>query len=209
MYANIDVREPNPSVDPDSSLAFSMEGPRDAPPPLLSRYWAPGWNSDQSLHKFQMEAGGTLRGGEIGARIFEAAPDREALRGAATGTAIPAAFAKRDGALLVLPRHHAFGSEELSARSPALATRIPEPRLFISIPDAGRLGLADGKLAEIGFMDELGEGDTARKASRLVLPVKVADLPEGLASLPWGLPGLPGAPVAVWASVRPVPEEAT
>ena len=209
MYANIDVREPNPSVDPDSSLAFSMEGPRDAPPSLLSRYWAPGWNSDQSLHKFQMEAGGTLRGGEIGARIFEAAPDREALRGAAANAAIPPAFVRRDGALLVLPRHHAFGSEELSAKSPALATRIPEPKLFLSIPDAGRLGLSDGRLAEISFVDELREDDSARKASRLVLPVTVADLPEGLASLPWGLPGLPGPPVAAWASVRLVPKEAT
>jgi NADH-quinone oxidoreductase subunit G len=214
MYANLDPREPDPAIDPDSSLAYSMEGPRDAPPPLLSRYWAPGWNSDQAVNKFQVEVGGPLRGGDIGSRIYASDLDREALRAAAGifpggsngSVGLPLAFAKRADALLVLPRRHAFGSEELSARSPALASRIPEPRLFLSIADAGRLGLADGKLAEIRFQNGDDEGRD-RRGPFLVLPVTVADLPEGTASLPWGLPDLPGAPLAAWACVRPLPEE--
>jgi NADH-quinone oxidoreductase subunit G len=211
MHANVDPREPDPATDPDSALSYSMEGPRSAPPSLLPRYWAAGWNSDQSLNKFQMEVGGPLRGGEIGARVFDTDIDRDALRdaarGAGYGTAIPSAFAKRADALLVLPRRHIFGSEELSARSQAIASRIPETRLHLSIPDAGRLGLADGTLAEIGFSPSRTDAGLGKAAASLILPIAVTDLPEGVASLPWGLPDLPGSPLAFWAAVRPATRE--
>jgi NADH-quinone oxidoreductase subunit G len=204
MYANLDPREPDPAVDPDSSLAYSMEGPRDAPPPLLPRYWAPGWNSEQAINKFQAEVGGALRGGGIGARAFAAPIDRAALIAASApplGSALAPDSARPAAALLILPRRHVFGSEELSAKAPALASRIPEARLRLSVADAGRLGLADGKLAEIRFLGE-GGGSESEGGGRLVLPVAVADIPKGLASLPWGLPGLPGAALQAWATVR-------
>jgi NADH-quinone oxidoreductase subunit G len=206
MYASIAVRDPEPAIDPDSSLAFSMEGPRSAPPSLLSRYLAPGWNSDQAINKYQDEVGGSLRaaaddGGraEIGERIFDSEPDLEALRSIAApdgSRGAPPPFAKRSDALLVLPRRLAFGTEELSARSPAIAARIPEAALFLSLADSGRLGLEPGALAEIRF----DEGGLQGQALRL--PIALADLPEGVAELPWGLPGLPGAALAAWASVR-------
>ena len=48
MTANIDVSEPKPPDDPDSALAFSMEGFQGQPPPaLIPRFWSPGWNSIQ------------------------------------------------------------------------------------------------------------------------------------------------------------------
>jgi NADH-quinone oxidoreductase subunit G len=202
MYAALDVRDPEPSTDPDSSLSDSMEGPRSAPPSLLSRYWAPGWNSDQAINKFQDEVGGALKGGEIGSRVFASAPDLERLRGIAAQGAVRAAlppFEKRADSLLVLPRRFVFGSEALSARSPALASRIPEPRLFLSISDSRRLGLAPGAIAQLRF--EAGGLDP------LALPVAVADLPEGVAELPWGLAGLPHWALAVWASVKGAGEE--
>ncbi len=69
--------------------------------------------------------------------------------GAYRGT--PPAFAKRSEALLVVPRRQVFGSEELSSRSPVIAGLIPEARLFVSVPDAARLGLAEGSMAKIEF----------------------------------------------------------
>jgi NADH-quinone oxidoreductase subunit G len=219
IYANLDPREPDPAVDPDSSLAYSMEGPRDAPPPLLPRYWAPGWNSDQAINKFQAEVGGALRGGGIGVRIFASPIDRQALLAAAASALLadfapPPDSAPPDGSarpidtLLLLPRSHVFGSEELSAKAPALASRIPEASLRLSIADAGRLGLEDGKLAEISFLGEGGGrgSEEGEGGGRLVLPIAIADLPEGTASLPWGLPGLPGPPLQAWASVRAAEE---
>jgi NADH-quinone oxidoreductase subunit G len=208
MHANVDTRDPNPAVDPDSSLAYSMEGPREAPPPLLPRYWAPGWNSDQAINKFQMEVGKALRGGEIGARVLPTETDRGALReaaGGAGGKAAPPAFSRRPDALLILPRSRVFGSEELSARAPAIAARIPEPRLFLSMADARRLGLEDGSLAEISFPGD--EGESRPRGAALSLRVELSDLPEGVATLPWGFPSLPGPALAAWASVRPDAKE--
>ncbi|MDO9262985.1 MAG: NADH-quinone oxidoreductase subunit NuoG, partial [Desulfosalsimonadaceae bacterium] len=64
--ANINVSEPGPPQDPDSPLAFSMEGYDGKPPAaLISRYWSPGWNSVQALNKFQQEVGGPMRGGSM------------------------------------------------------------------------------------------------------------------------------------------------
>jgi NADH-quinone oxidoreductase subunit G len=72
MLADISVHEPAPPADPDTPLAFSMEGYQDQPPPpLISRYWSPGWNSVQALNKFQQEVGGPLHGGDPGKRLIE------------------------------------------------------------------------------------------------------------------------------------------
>ncbi len=130
VTANIDLHEPRPAQDPDSPLSYTMEGlGRGAPPALFARFWSPGWNSDQSLNKFQSEVGGQLVGGDPGVRLVEA-PSRSA------GTyfaAIPAAPAARDGLLLLVPRYHVFGSEELSVLVTRGGRAVPE-RLHRSFP---------------------------------------------------------------------------
>ncbi len=79
MQADTDILEPKPPEDPDSPLAYSMEGYEGDPPsPLISRYWAPGWNSVQALNKFQQEIGGPLRGGDPGKRLIEPAANGQA-----------------------------------------------------------------------------------------------------------------------------------
>src|SRR5690606_31655253 len=63
IYANRSVQEQPPPDDPDTPFSFSMEGARLQPPPaLIPRFWAPGWNSIQSLNKFQAEINGPLVG---------------------------------------------------------------------------------------------------------------------------------------------------
>ena len=53
VNANVDIHEPPPPADPDTPLAFSMEGYQGQPPSsLIPRFWAPGWNSVQSVNKF-------------------------------------------------------------------------------------------------------------------------------------------------------------
>jgi NADH-quinone oxidoreductase subunit G len=89
VLANINVSEPKPPDDPDSPLAFSMEGTSDHPPgSLIPFVWAPGWNSIQATHTYQQEVGGPLRGGDPGVRMFEPTPsnDRSYFSG------IPSAF---------------------------------------------------------------------------------------------------------------------
>ena len=97
---------------------------------LVPRFWAPGWNSVQSLTKFQEEVNGPLRGGDSGRRLIEPAGDGK-----------PAYFTRysrrlrdpRPDEWLLVPLHHIFGSEELSVLSPGLRNWRPR-RIWRCIP---------------------------------------------------------------------------
>lgn len=116
MLANVNVHEPKPPEDTDSPLSFSMEGHEEQPPsPLISRYWAPGWNSVQALNKFQQEVGGPLAGGDPGKRLIE--PKQDAKPDYFTNIPAPSGLKPNDASL---PRYSIFGSEELSSYSPAV-----------------------------------------------------------------------------------------
>jgi NADH-quinone oxidoreductase subunit G len=119
MLANITMHEPKPPDDPESALAFSMEGYAGNPPaPFISRYWSPGWNSVQALNKFQQEIGGPLQGGDPGKRLIEPTKDAKA----AYFTDIPSNPAP--GVDHPSPRYRIFGSEELSVHSRAVIERM-------------------------------------------------------------------------------------
>lgn len=150
MRANISVHEPRASQDNDTALAFSMEGHNgiqagDRPGSLIPFAWAPGWNSPQSWNKFQDEVGGHLRAGDPGVRLFEPAVDAKA---GYYGPA-PVAFAARNDELRVVPLHHLFGSEELSARAAPVQKRIPSAYIAIASSDAARLGLQANVLVRV------------------------------------------------------------
>jgi len=140
MLANVSLHEPKPPEDTDSPLSFSMEGYLDEPPaPLIPRYWSPGWNSVQSLNKYQQEVGGPLRGGDAGVRLinppqspFSKGGDVEdhaippLTKGGKGGfffPEVPEAFKPKDNEQLVMPLYHSFGSEELSGYSPSIVER--------------------------------------------------------------------------------------
>jgi NADH-quinone oxidoreductase subunit G len=178
MHADRSLHEPKPPDDDDSPLAFSMEGYDGEPPPaLIPRAWAPRWNSVQAYNKFQQEVGGPLRGGDPGVRLIEPPPQPalDYYRG------VPPPV-QADGEWRVVPRHHLFGSEELSLHAPAIAERAPAPYVGISPSDAAALGMADGetvKLALYGAIERL-------PAVRL----------PGLAPGVLALPQLPGVEIA-------------
>jgi NADH-quinone oxidoreductase subunit G len=166
VLANITVHEPKPPEDPDSPLAFSMEGNPDQPPPaVLPFFWAPAWNSIQAVNKFQSEIGASLNGGDAGVRLIEPA-------GGAAGyfPAIAAPFEVRPGEWLLVPLTHIFGSEELSRLAPGIAQLTPDPYIALNRNAAAALGPE---------VECLGHR----------VPVKVApQLPDGIAGIPVGLP---------------------
>ena len=176
IAANISVHEPGPPADPDSPLAFSMEGYTGEPPPaLIPRFWAPGWNSIQALNRFQEEVGGALRGGDPGRRLIE--PPAGGQRG--YFTQIPLAFVARADEWLVLLAFHIFGSEELSMLTPGVAQLAPQPYIGLNPADATHLGAADGN--EIAL--------TLQGLVHLAPVRLVPTLPAGIALVPAGLPG--------------------
>ncbi len=141
MAADVSVHEPRLSEDRDSALAYSMEGSAaaDRPAALLSYVWSPGWNSNQSLHKFQADIGGALRGDSGGARLLD-----ELTMPAVAEAPRPEAFRRRDGQWLLQGRHHLFGSDELSRLSAGPAERAGRAHLYLHPNDAQSLGLAEG-----------------------------------------------------------------
>ena len=166
-----------------------MEG-YEGPPPasLIPRFWAPGWNSDQSLHRFQEEVNGPLHGGDPGLRLIEPSPmDARA----SSFDRIPPPFERRAGEFRLVPLYHIFGSDELSALAPGVAELTPAPYLALHPDDAREAGIADGGTVEIGLA-----GGGRR------LPVRLApELARGAAGVPVGLPGMEGIRLPEWGRI--------
>lgn len=141
IHAHEKVSEDKPVEDTDSPLTYTMEGYHGIPPSSLTPfYWSPGWNSVQSINKYQIEVGGALHDGDPGIRLLEPKDDasikyyRKKVE----------SRANQNGKLFTVPKHHIFGSGELSRRSPAIAELAPEPYIGISKEDAEKHNLRDG-----------------------------------------------------------------
>jgi len=184
MDAVRSVSEPKPPSDANSPMTFTMEGrvggTREAAP-LLPFIWAARGNTVKSLNKFQAEIDGPLTGGEGGVRLFEPTRAGDGARYPATP---PAAFQPGADGWRLVPRHHIFGSEVLSAYSPPLAERIPAPYVALHPTDAESLGVAAGEALTLEL-----------DAREHRLPLHLDDtLVPGTAGVPVGLPDGP-API--------------
>lgn len=172
MLANVSVHEPKPPDDPDSPLAFSMEGTLEPPPPALRPFpWAPAWNSIQSSFKLQQEIGGELRGGDPGVRLIEP------LTGG-RGPDAPGPRREVDPAegFVLTPLYHIFGSEELSRHAPAIVALTPPAYLALHPDDAATVGVAAGETVRI-----VAEG------AGVALPVRIEpSLARGALGFPSG-----------------------
>jgi len=181
IQAHVEVSEDKPEEDPDSPLSFSMEGSIDSPASLMSRYWAPGWNSVSALNKFQDEIGGHLRGGDPGVILLKTEGNGEF----GYFQAAPPPENPEKGSLRFLPIPHIFGSEEWSARCDGIRKRGPGLHLLLNGADAQSAGLKEGDLAKISIA-----------GMELTLPVQPSEsLIPGTAGLTPGLPGLEGIPL--------------
>ena len=93
--------------------------------------------------------------------------------------ALPAPTKLKDGELLIVPLHHIFGSEELSAAAPCIAELAPAPYIALCAEDAHALGVSENQDVVV-----------AVGAVQLRLPLKLRTLPRGVAGLPVGLPAM-------------------
>jgi NADH-quinone oxidoreductase subunit G len=187
MHANVSIHEPEQPGDHDTPFAFTMEGYQGIPPsPLVTRFWAPGWNSVQAVNKFQSEIGGPLHGGDPGRRLIE--PD--STHDISFFDEVPSAFKPDPDKLMIIPIYHIFGSEELSILSPGIAELSPKPYLGLS-PDVMRnMQINGGEVIDLSLSGVV-----------LTLPVKCITLPVGTAGLPTGLSGLQGIGLPAWGKI--------
>ena len=192
MRADVNVHEPKPTVDDETPFAYSMEGENTGRQPgsTVPYVWTPGWNSNQSVFKFQQEVNGGLSGGDPGVRLIANAAD-SAGADARQFRNPPPAFVAGDAGdgFALLPLHAIFGSDELSARSWPVAECSPSPYIVLHPEDARELGVAAGDGVKCAALPASAEVRLDAAVTR------------GAAACVVGLPDLPGplpdAPVAL------------
>jgi len=175
IHADIQVRELSQPHDLDTPFTFSMEGSTaHVQPDLLPVIWAPGWNSNQAINKFQDEMGGHLSAGDAGIRLIESSGTLEWFWD------IPAAFKPEPGLWRIMSLPNIFGSEELSLCSPSLSERLPSVYILLNSLDAEALAVGTGDLIEIAHLSG---------AAILIAPVRIEKtLPRGLLGIMAGRP---------------------
>ncbi|MDR2212451.1 MAG: molybdopterin-dependent oxidoreductase, partial [Pseudomonadales bacterium] len=145
MRANISVHEPKQEQDEDGIMVYSMEGV----PPLkdaavFSSPWAPGWNSNQSLFKFETAVGGPLKEASHGERLI---PANGADKAWYPSEITPPAG---DG-YRVVPLYHLFGSEELTAHSEAIQAKATSAYIALNPATARQLELTSGDGVQVQY----------------------------------------------------------
>jgi NADH-quinone oxidoreductase subunit G len=178
MNANISVSETKLPMDTDSPLAFSMEGQNEKPPSsLVPFYWIPGWNSVQATNNYINEPAGSMKGGDPGIRLFESFGESKQKYMGSTSYR----YNIQKDEYLVVPVYQIFGSEELSAVSPSVLQRVPEPFVLLNQNDADSMVLKGGDVTHLEILK-----------TRITLKVKIDNtIQKGLAGLTINLPGMP------------------
>lgn len=135
MRAHLNVHEPKQEQDEDGLMTYSMEGvPPTKDATIFNSPWAPGWNSNQSVFKFQKHTGAELSQGGHGELLFDAFTGEKTWYPAAVSKVAAQGFA-------MFPLYHLFGSEELTARSEAIQARATAAYVALNPADVAKLGL--------------------------------------------------------------------
>ena len=147
INSDISVHEPQQPKDYESPLSYSMEGlNRDQPASLMPFVWSPGWNSNQSLQKFQSEVDGPLKGGSPGVQLIASS------RNGSKVFSEVEAFELKAHQWHLVPAHQIFGSDELSAHTEEMAELAGRGFIAIGQKVAEKLGVkqGDGLLVQHG-----------------------------------------------------------
>lgn len=145
MNAHVSVHEPKAPEDGETPYSYSMEGqnPGDQTGAAIPYAWSPGWNSNQSIFKFQSEVSGDLSGQSGGSRLFDVPTDIDKEVDAEFDYSVKLNPVDANGGLVAFPVPDVFGSDELSARSWPIAQRARGPYVLLNPIDAQTLGAAD------------------------------------------------------------------
>lgn len=189
MNAHVKVSEEKPAVDKDSALSYTMEGYQGQPPSaIVPFYWSPGWNSVQAMNKYQIEVGGPLHDGNPGKRLFVESENANT----AYFKQIPGPFTPKEGEWYAVPLYHIYGSDELTAQSPVIKERIPEPYIALNDKDAEMAGFAEGSHIEMEY---------GGKSYQLPVILETG-LPRGIVGIPKGLEATSGICFPFWTKLN-------
>jgi NADH-quinone oxidoreductase subunit G len=148
MNAGVNVHEPQQPHDTESPLAYSMEGlNRDQPASLTPYVWSPGWNSNQSLQKFQSEVDGPLKGGTAGQRLIISTAKGATKKSENSTTDM------QPHQWQLVPVYRVHGSEELSVNTDEIAELAGHSFVALGEVVAEKLGVVEGDGAIVASGD--------------------------------------------------------
>ena len=143
MLANQTVHEPKPFSETGAPYKHSMEGTQvgqkhEFP---LAYSWSPGWNSNQSNHKFRDEYRGNELGQQQGVRCIDAKQSpRKWFKWQRDWSS------RSQTQWQILPLQKVFGSDNLSLYAPPIAQLKVQAQIVLSPDDVDRLGFTAGQL---------------------------------------------------------------
>jgi len=135
-------------------MAFTMEGNQQQAPASLRPYtWSPGWNSNQSIHKFQSEVGGPDKTEVSGSKVFSN-----------SNPLTPFDLTPEQSRNLI-GQSHIFGSDPVSNEAAEISMLIPGHYARMNQDTASSLGVGhrDGILVEDIEMTVLIDNEVAEQ----------------------------------------------
>ncbi|QJC34245.1 NADH-quinone oxidoreductase subunit NuoG [Enterobacteriaceae endosymbiont of Donacia cinerea] len=178
ILSNIDIHEPQQPEDIDTIFNFSMEGNYDSNInckhiPFL---WSPGWNSSQSLHKFQKEIGVSLKYGSTGFKIFE--KKNHIIKIKKNNYNYKFISSNK---LIIISHYTLFNSNSLIQKSFLIQKYFPNHYIFLNKKDAKKLEILDNNLIELHCLNNI-----------FILKARISEfLHQGLVSIPLGAKKIP------------------
>ncbi|MFQ3218377.1 MAG: NADH-quinone oxidoreductase subunit G [Paraglaciecola sp.] len=142
MLANQTVHEPKPFSEPGAPYKQSMEGCQAGQDDkqTLAYSWSPGWNSNQSNHKFTDEYRGAELGAQEGVRCIPGADKNHWFKWQTTWSKTT------KGKWQLLPLKKVFGSDSLSLHALSVAQLKTSAQLVINASQGQKLALHAGQL---------------------------------------------------------------
>ncbi|MDG2392279.1 MAG: NADH-quinone oxidoreductase subunit NuoG [Thalassotalea sp.] len=149
MMANQSVHETKATIDVNSNFNFSMEGGKPGNSSAMPFTWAPGWNSNQSINKYQEHAGGKLTKVQPVVQIFDPNKEQTLELGAFNNTAD-----KNDNKqLTIYPAKHIFANDYLGLKTSEFKLTALIPFIEFTPEDADKYQLTQASHAQIVIDD--------------------------------------------------------
>lgn len=149
MMANQTVHEAKATMDNNSNYNFSMEGGNVNNTSIMPFTWAPGWNSNQSISKYQQQVGGPLINTAPIVNIFDPNADDEPTLKQEPVSAKSELENNAENTLTIYPAKHIFGNDFLGLKGCEFKLIAPIPYLQVTSLTAQQYNLVDCQYIEI------------------------------------------------------------
>ena len=156
MRADVSVHEPKAAQDSETPFSYSMEGVNtgDQAGAVIPYSWSPGWNSNQSIFKFQSEVAGDLKGQSGGQRLFSVPSEPDTSLDSEFSYDVEIQEPSENGGLQAFASYCVFGSDELALRSWPIAKRSSGPFVRLHPDDAQALGVDASGGVHVSGLDD-------------------------------------------------------